>query len=73
MPVLESVLLLAFIGLAFRLGMAAGREAYRRELARQWRQAACAECGQEPRPRILHVSGCESGWPDPGKLFDGGR
>ena len=51
----------------------AGRASYKKEILASWRQAQCRECGAMPEPRIQHVSGCESGWPDPSKLFDGGR
>ena len=46
----------------------AGWHAHARHLARKWRAARCLECGAEPRPRLLHLSGCESGWPDPNTL-----
>ena len=41
-----------------------GRAAMRREILADWRKAACRECGAMPRPFIIHVSGCESGWPN---------
>jgi hypothetical protein len=41
----------------------AGYEAHKRELAARWHAARCGECGAEPRPILLHVSGCRSGWP----------
>ena len=51
----------------------AGRTSFKKELQRHWHEARCRECGAQPEPRIRHVSGCGSGWPDPSKLFDGGR
>jgi hypothetical protein len=47
-----------------------GRKSFKEEILRSWYNARCRECGAQPEPRILHVSGCESGWPDPAKLFE---
>jgi hypothetical protein len=49
----------------------AGRASFKKEMAASWRASRCRECGAAPEPRIRHVSGCGSGWPDPGRLFDG--
>lgn len=69
LSILAAVVLVVVAATFFELG----RASQRRELEASWHKARCGECGAEPRPRILHVSGCESGWPDPAKLFDGGR
>jgi hypothetical protein len=42
-----------------------GRKHRDNELAREWHNARCPECGAEPRPILRHVTGCEAGWPDP--------
>ena len=51
----------------------AGRASFKKEIQRSWHDSRCRECGAVPEPRIRHVSGCEAEWPDPSKLFDGGR
>ena len=51
----------------------AGRASFKKEIQQSWHASRCRECGAVPEPRIRHVSGCEAEWPDPSKLFDGGR
>jgi hypothetical protein len=63
------VFMLVLAAIFFELG----RASFKKEIQASWHDARCRECGAQPEPRILHVSGCESGWPDSAKLFDGGR
>lgn len=51
----------------------AGRASFKREIQASWHASRCRECGAVPEPRIRHVTGCEADWPDPTKLFEGGR
>jgi hypothetical protein len=51
----------------------AGRASFKKEIQASWQSSRCRECGAVPEPRIRHVTGCESSWPDPSDLFDGGR
>lgn len=47
-----------------------GRAHMAKELKDSWIQARCRECGAVPAVRLTHVSGCESGWPDPATAFE---
>lgn len=40
-----------------------GRASYRRDIRRAWFMGRCRECGAQPEPRLVHVSGCHAGWP----------
>jgi hypothetical protein len=44
-----------------------GYRAHIRELNQWYHEHRCPECGAEPTPKLIHVSGCESGWRDPSK------
>jgi hypothetical protein len=61
---------LLMFGIVAAAAFEQGRASFKQELAEQWRKAACRECGRMPEARIIHASGCESGWPDPAKLFE---
>ena len=61
-----AVVVLAVLGACF---FEAGRASYRRQILWSWQSVRCRECGAQPEPRVRHVSGCESGWPDPGDVF----
>lgn len=64
----NTVLVVAFVGTALvnaAVFFELGRKSFKEEILTSWFNARCRECGAQPEPRILHVSGCESGWPDP--------
>jgi hypothetical protein len=67
---LVSALVVLVLGIAAAAIFEAGRASFKKEIMDSWREAACRECGAMPEPRIMHVSGCESGWPDPAALFE---
>jgi hypothetical protein len=63
---------LIWFGLCMVIGAAvsawayeAGRRSLRRDIVAQWRQHACRLCAAEPRPTLIHVTGCTAGWPRP--------
>lgn len=47
-----------------------GRTNMLKEIKDSWEKARCKECGAVPEARLIHVSGCESGWPDPATAFE---
>lgn len=49
-----------------------GRSAVLREQMVEAHKRRCSECGAVPKPTLIHVSGCEHGWPPnlPSPLFE---
>jgi hypothetical protein len=58
---------------AAAIGYFWGRESRDQELKKFWFEKRCRECGAQPVPRLIHVSGCESGWPESSKLASPGE
>jgi hypothetical protein len=65
-----AAIVLLTAGIAAAAIFEAGRASFKRDIEQSWREAACRECGAMPQPRLIHVSGCQSGWPDPAAVFE---
>lgn len=52
----------------FRAGVKFGRRQFRQGLEAEAFKNRCGQCGAMPRMQLIHVSGCETGWPDPAQL-----
>lgn len=48
---------------AYRTGLRNGRAQFKRAVEAEALAHRCGECGAVPRMQLIHVSGCESGWP----------
>jgi hypothetical protein len=62
---------LCLLGLVLVIAMAFFELGRSREHSRIMQEAMkhrCKECGAVPLMRLIHASGCTSGWPDPGSL-----
>jgi hypothetical protein len=61
---------LLLLGIVAAAAFEQGRVHFKKEIEDSWRKAMCRECGAIPQARLIHVSGCESGWPDPADTFE---
>jgi hypothetical protein len=65
------ILLVAALGLVLLVAAVmfkAGRKQMRDEMTAWYQKHRCKECGAIPQLILRHISGCESGWPDPSAL-----
>lgn len=61
---------LLIFGIVAAAAFEQGRARMLKEIKDSWEKDRCLECGALPEARLIHRSGCESGWPDPAELFD---
>jgi hypothetical protein len=65
MTLFEKLLIAAALILYSAAVFSVGYRTMRRDMQQFWFAYRCPGCGALPTPRIIHMSGCESGWPNP--------